>query len=147
YVDDTVSGHSMIDGPSEITDLDSTSKNKNIVNEFLAEVLGGGDPEKISDYVSTERYTQHSPKIADGVAGMVAFLHAQAKSGSPLRYEEIFKVIGQGNLVASLSKVSLGDKSLAVFDLFRLANGKIVEHWDAIEVIAPKERWANSGKF
>ena len=49
--------------------------------------------------------------------------------------------------MASLNGVSLGDKSMAVFDLFRLANGKIIEHWDAIEEIASKEQWANSGKF
>jgi len=147
YVDATASGHSMIGGPSEIADLDATSKNKDIVNGFLAEVLGKGNLGKIPNYVSTERYTQHSPKVADGIAGMVAFLHAQAESGSPLRYDEIFKVIGQGNFVASLSRVLVGDQSMAVFDLFRLADGKIAEHWDAIEEIAPKEQWANSGKF
>ncbi len=147
YVDETVSGHSMISGPSEVSDVDSTESNKALVHEFLVEVLQNGSLEKIGDYISTESYTQHSPKVADGIAGTVAFLHAQAESGSPLRYDEIFKVIGQGNFVASLSRVSLGVKSTAVFDLFRLANGKIVEHWDAIEEIAPEEQWANSGKF
>lgn len=147
YVDATASGHSMIGGPSELADLDSTSRNKDIVKAFIVEVLSKGNPGKIADYISTERYIQHSPKIGDGIDGTVAFLRAQAENGSPLRYDEIFKVIGQGNFVASLSRVSLGGKSVAVFDLFRLANGKIVEHWDAIEEIAPKEQWANSGKF
>ncbi len=147
YVDQTLSGHSMIGGPNEIADLDSTSRNKDIVKEFLAEILGKGDPAKISDYISTERYIQHSPKIADGIAGTLAMLRPQADNGSPLRYDEIFQVIGQGNFVASLSRVLLGNKTMAVIDLFRLADGKIVEHWDSIEEIAPKEQWVNSGKF
>jgi predicted SnoaL-like aldol condensation-catalyzing enzyme len=147
YVEPTVSGHSMTDGPSEIADLASTAANKALVRAFLTEVLGKGELGKIADYLSPERYTQHSLQVADGIGGTVAFLRAQAEGGSALRYDEIFKVIGQGNFVASLSRVSIGGRSMAVFDLFRLAKGKIVEHWDAIEEIAPKEQWANSGKF
>ena len=41
----------------------------------------------------------------------------------------------------------VGDKEVAVFDIFRLENGLIVEHWDNREEIAPREAWANSGKF
>ncbi|MGH8702105.1 MAG: nuclear transport factor 2 family protein, partial [Burkholderiales bacterium] len=147
YVEETASGHSMISGPSEVTDLDSTEENKALVREFLVEVLRDGNLERIGDYLSTESYTQHSPKVADGIAGTVAFIKAQAEQGGAIRYDEVFKVIGQGNFVVSLSKVSMGEKNLAVFDLFRLANGKIVEHWDAIEEIAPVAEWANSGKF
>ncbi|MGH9845836.1 MAG: nuclear transport factor 2 family protein [Blastocatellia bacterium] len=118
YVDDTASGHSMISGPTEIVDLEATLNNKNVVTEFLVEVLGKGNLETITNYVSTDTYIQHSPKVADGIAGTVAFLRAQAESGSPLRYDEVFKVIGQGNLVAGLSKASIGEKSMAVFDAF-----------------------------
>lgn len=75
------------------------------------------------------------------------FIQAQAERGITIRYDEIFKVIGQGNFVVSLSKMTMGEKTMAVFDLFRLANGRIVEHWDAIEEIAPVEEWVNSGKF
>ncbi len=147
YVDKTVSGHSMISGPSEVTDVDSTQKNKALVRQFLVDVLQNGNLEKIGAYISTESYTQHSPKVAGGIDGTVAFITARAEQGGAIRYEEVFKVIGQGNFVVSLSKVSMGEKNMAVFDVFRLANGRIVEHWDAIEEIAPAEEWVNSGKF
>jgi predicted SnoaL-like aldol condensation-catalyzing enzyme len=49
--------------------------------------------------------------------------------------------------VVSLSKSFSEVKDYAVFNLFRIENGKIAEHWDCIEVIAPKDQWANSGKF
>ncbi len=147
YVDETVSGHSMISGPSEVSDFESTNSNKALVREFLVEVLQNGKLEKIGDYVSNETYIQHNPTVADGIAGILVFVQTLAKAGNTIRYDEVFKVIGQGDLVVSLSKVSMGKKMMAVFDLFRLSNGRIVEHWDAIEEIAPVEQWANSGKF
>ncbi len=147
YVVETVSGHGMINGPSEVSDVDSTESNQALVREFLVEVLRNGSLEKIGDYISMESYTQHSPRVADGIEGTVAFIKAQAEQGSAIRYDEIFKVIGQGNFVVALSKVSMGAKRMAVFDVFRLANGRIVEHWDTIEEIAPVEEWVNSGKF
>lgn len=62
-------------------------------------------------------------------------------------YEQIHKVIGCGNFVAALSKMSLGDTEMAVIDLFRVDNARIVEHWDVMEAIQPQETWVNSGKF
>ncbi|MGH8865406.1 MAG: nuclear transport factor 2 family protein, partial [Burkholderiales bacterium] len=82
YVDETASGHSMTSGPSEVTDLASTKDNKALVRGFLVDVLRDGDLERIGDYLSTESYTQHSPKVADGIAGTVAFIKAQAEQGS-----------------------------------------------------------------
>ncbi|MGH8534620.1 MAG: nuclear transport factor 2 family protein, partial [Gammaproteobacteria bacterium] len=115
YLDETVSGHSMISGSSEVTDVDSTEQNKALVREFLVEVFQNGNLERCSDYISTESYTQHSPMVADGIEGTVTFIKAQSEQGSAIRYDEIFMVIGQGNFVVSLSKVSMGEKSLAVF--------------------------------
>ncbi len=63
------------------------------------------------------------------------------------QYDFIFKVIGYGNYVASYSKAVLNKKEFAVMDLFRIEEGKIVEHWDVIEAIEPREQWVNSGKF
>jgi predicted SnoaL-like aldol condensation-catalyzing enzyme len=64
-----------------------------------------------------------------------------------VHYEFVLNVIGQGNFVASLSRLWIDDRDHAGFNLFRLKGGKIVEHWDCIEEIAPREQWANSGKF
>ncbi len=56
-------------------------------------------------------------------------------------------MIGSGSFVAALSKMNLGGVEMAVTDLFRVDDGKIVEHWDVIEEITPVDTWANSGKF
>lgn len=143
----SVSGHTQIDGPTEVTDLDATESNKAIVGEFMEQVLIKGQFERASEFVSTSTYIQHNPQVADGLEGFGAFAAKLAEQGLAMRYHSVFKLIGQGNFVVTYSKMSMGDDDYAVFDIFRLENGLIVEHWDNMEVIAPKEQWGNSGKF
>ncbi|ANM29909.1 hypothetical protein ABI59_10480 [Acidobacteria bacterium Mor1] len=145
--DDTLSGHSQIDGPTEPEDLDRTEANKTLVRRFLSEVLATGDYARAAEFISSERYIQHNPGIADGIAGFRAFVDSLDADGKSMRYEEVHKVVGCGSLVATLSKVDRGGTGLAVMDLFRVDAGKIVEHWDVIEEITPEETWVNSGKF
>ena len=145
--DDTVSGHSQVDGPTEVTDLDRTEANKDIVAGFLRDVLQGGDMDRVTEYISTETYIQHNPLVGDGLEGLAAFAAQLAADGQSMVYDEVHRVIGSGNFVASLSKMRLGDTDMAVIDLFRLEDGLIVEHWDVMEEITPKETWVNSGKF
>jgi predicted SnoaL-like aldol condensation-catalyzing enzyme len=70
-----------------------------------------------------------------------------AADGISMRYEQVHLVIGCGDFVAALSEMHLGDQPIAVIDLFRVADGKIVEHWDVMEDILPEDQWVNSGKF
>jgi len=57
-------------------------------------------------------------------------------------------VLGEGNFVLTASAGSVGDVPTAFYDLFRLANGRIVEHWDVLQTIPPHAEWMNSnGKF
>ena len=56
-------------------------------------------------------------------------------------------MIGQGNHVVSYSKATLNGQEFAVFDIFRIENDKIVEHWDNMEPILARTEWANTGKF
>ncbi|MEO1574576.1 MAG: nuclear transport factor 2 family protein, partial [Pseudomonadota bacterium] len=147
YTEDTVSGHTPIDGPTEVTDLEATERNKAIVGEFVEAVLMGGQVERVPEFISTETYTQHNPMVADGIEGFAAFAADMARQGKAMQYEEVFKTVGQGNFVVTYSRMRLGQEQYAVFDLFRLADGKIVEHWDNMEVILPEDQWGNSGKF
>ena len=75
------------------------------------------------------------------------FAASLAEKGLQMRYLDVFKVVGQGNFVVSYSKMSLGNDLYAVFDIFRVNKRKIVEHWDNMEKILPKDQWGNSGKF
>ena len=142
------SGHSMTDGATVVADLDRTESNRALVQAFVRDVLKGAAPEKIADYVSTESYTQHNPEIADGLEGLGAALAAMAEAGVTMEYAETPLVVAEGNFVFTGSRGTLGDKPTAFFDLFRVADGKIVEHWDTLSEIPPDAEMAHdNGKF
>ncbi len=144
---DTVSGHTQVDGPTELTDLDKTDQNKALVDRFLTVVLMNGRWDTISDYVSTESFVQHNPLIDDGIDGLTAYVESVAEQGDSVVYEKVHKIVGHGNFVAAMSRLNLAGIDTAAIDLFRVADGRIVEHWDVMEEIMPQDQWVNSGKF
>ena len=71
-----------------------------------------------------------------------------AKAGITMKYDKIHKVLGEGNFVLVMSEGKFGGKHIAFYDLFRVENGKIAEHWDTIEPIPEKKDHKNpNGKF
>lgn len=142
------SGHTMTDGPTESKDLDKTEHNKTLVRNFIEDVLVNGKMEKLAGYIDGDNYTQHNPQIGDGLSGLNSALEAMAKQGLTLKYDKIHKVLGEGNFVLVVSAGAFAGQPTSFYDLFRVENGKIVEHWDTIETIPPKQEWKNSnGKF
>ena len=58
----------------------------------------------------------------------------------------VFRTIGQGNFVVSYSNVLIDGTAYAQFDLFRLEDGKITEHWSNKEPVPARQELINSGK-
>lgn len=142
------SGHTMIDGTTEIKDLDKTAANKTLVRSFVDDILVNGKMEKLSGYFDGDNYIQHNPNIPDQLSGLGKALGEWAKQGITMKYDTIHKVLGEGNFVLVVSEGHLAGKHNSFYDLFRVENGKIAEHWDVIEPIAAKENWKNNnGKF
>lgn len=142
------SGHSMIDGATEIKDLDKTEANKTLVRNFVDDILVNGKMEKLTGYFDGDNYIQHNPNIPDQLSGLGATLEELAKQGIFLKYNKIHRVLGEGNFVLIVSEGHFGNSHNSFYDLFRVENGKIAEHWDVIEPITPKENWKNNnGKF
>lgn len=139
----TVSGRSMVDGPTDITDLDQTEANKALAVSLIEDVLMGKNPAKITDYISAESYAQHNPMIADGLSGIVAAVEALTAANNMFVYKEIHAVLGEGNFVLTVSEGEWGGQAHAFYDLFRMENGMIVEHWDVIQPV-PTEGLANT---
>jgi len=147
-VNETASGRTQIDGPTELKNLDATDDNKLLVKNLIQDVFLGENPEKITDYISTEQYNQHNPAVKDGLAGLSEALSALAEAGMPMVYEKNHIILGEGNFVLSVSEGIFMKEKVAFYDLFRIENGKIVEHWDTIEKIIPDSEAKNSnGKF
>ncbi|MFI6731393.1 nuclear transport factor 2 family protein [Nonomuraea sp. NPDC050451] len=133
----TVSGRTQTDGPTQPTDLDRTEANRALVSEFAEKVLKGADYSVLTDYISTETYHQHNPEAGDGLDGFGAAAAKWAEQGKNLVYTTIHKVIAEGDFVLLQSEGVFG-VPVAYWDLFRVADGKIVEHWDVIAPIPGK---------
>ncbi len=141
------SGRGMLDGVVEISDLDKTEANRALVRAFVNEVLVRRRLERLGDYVA-EGLTQHNPQIGDGIAALRATLEASEGGGLATRYDKVHKVLAEGNFVLSMCEGHRGGVHSSFYDLFRVAGGRIAEHWDTIEAIAPRSEWKNeNGKF
>ncbi|WP_299678739.1 nuclear transport factor 2 family protein [uncultured Dokdonia sp.] len=142
------SGHTQTDGPTQATDLDKTATNKELVSDFVNTILVKGEMDKIGNYFTGDTYTQHNPDIADGLSGLGQALEGMAKQGITMVYTKTHKVLGEGNFVLTVSEGTFADAPTSFYDLFRVEDGKIVEHWDVMETIAPEATHQNNnGKF
>ncbi len=142
------SGRTQTDGETDISDKAKTEANKQLVRDLLENVFMKGEMEKIGTYINPTKYIQHNPNVADGLNGLGEAMKIMAEQGMMMEYTKIHKVLGEGNFVLTLSEGKLGGAPTAYYDLFRLENGQIVEHWDIISPIPPKQEWKNeNGKF
>lgn len=142
------SGHTQTDGATNVTDLDKTAENKQLVQSFVEDVLMGKNPDALTSYFNGNAYIQHNTGIADGLDGLSAALAVYAEQGIDMIYNEIHLLLGQGNFVLVASEGTLGGVPVTYYDLFRVENGKIAEHWDVIENLADESTWQNeNGKF
>jgi predicted SnoaL-like aldol condensation-catalyzing enzyme len=99
-------------------------------------------------YVNAENYKQHNLTVADGLDGLGAALAAMAEQGIKMEYFTIHKILGCGNFILAVSEGAFAGQPTSYYDLFRIENGKIAEHWDVMETIAPKSEWKHqNGKY
>ena len=146
--DPNPSGHTQIDGCKELKDLEKTEANRELVKNFLVDVMQGQHPEKTLEYFDGDTYIQHNTGIADGLSGLGSALAALAEQGIQMIYTTVHQVLAQGNYVLAVSEGTFGGTPTSYYDLWRVENGKIAEHWDVMETIAAKETWQNqNGKF
>lgn len=147
-VKETANGHTMLDGEVDILDVEKTAENKAIVESFVRDVLMGENPNKLTSYFDGDNYVQHNPYIADGLSGLGIALEEWAKQGITMQYDKLHMVIAEGNFVLTVSEGTLGGNHTSFYDLFRVENGRIAEHWDVLETIPPQTEWKNeNGKF
>lgn len=146
--DPNPSGRTQIDNYAEVKDLDKTEANREVVKNFLYDVMMGKAPEKTPDYFDNGKYIQHNTGIADGLDGLGAALEALGKQGIQMIYDTVHQVLAQGDMVLAVSEGTFGGAPTSYYDLWRVENGKIAEHWDVMETIADKDTWQNqNGKF
>lgn len=141
------SGHTQIDGTLEKKDVDA-GETRRVVAGFVGDVLRGENPDNLTSYFKGDTYIQHNTGIADGLSGLGTALAALAEQGIEMIYTKTYQVLADGNYGLAVSEGTFGGAPTAYYDLFRVENGKIAEHWDVMETIAEKSTWQNqNGKF
>jgi predicted SnoaL-like aldol condensation-catalyzing enzyme len=138
------SGRTLTDGPVTVNDLDKTEANKAQVKK-LFDVLIHGTPEQAGAAVQANfapDYKQHNPVAADGLKGFMAAMPTEQWV-----FKNQHKVLGQGNFVLSVAEGTHKGKPVAFYDLLRLEDSKIVEHWDVIQEIPTQGLAHNNGMF
>ena len=117
--------------------------NKKIVLEFYEKALNRKDFQAASAYFGP-RYVQHNPAAADGIDGFKAFLQF-LRDKFPNSHSEVKRAFADGDyVVLHVHAVrEPGTRGLAIVDIFRLDNGRIVEHWDVRENVPETAANAN----
>ena len=140
------SGHTQIDGPTAVVDRERTETNRALVRDFKQVVTVELRFDRVDEFIEGDNYTQHASKVGDGTARMKSRVLEVTKPGAaPVLVPRRF--VAEGNFVLALVEART-EPPTANYDLFRLENGKIVEHWDVLSVILQRNEWKNdNGPF
>jgi len=129
----------LITSPAALAaDARQMEENKKIVAAFYDAAVNQKDFEKASQYLGA-RYTQHNPLAADGREGFKGFI-TFLKDKFPNNRSEIKRIFADGDyVIVHVHAVrEPGTRGNAIVDIFKLENGKVVEHWDVIQPIPEK---------
>ncbi|MGB3278225.1 MAG: nuclear transport factor 2 family protein [Pseudorhodobacter sp.] len=141
----TASGRSMTDGATEITDLDKTEANKTLVTGLVTDVLMKGEIDKIDSYIAPG-YMQHNPYVPDTRDGLKGFIAYLGENKISFGYSKLHNVVAEGNFVFSQAEGIYDGAPTAFYDIWRVEDGMVVEHWDAVQAI-PTEFAHENGMF
>jgi predicted SnoaL-like aldol condensation-catalyzing enzyme len=138
-----LSGRTQVDGPTEVLDREKTEANRTLVRTYRETVMVSLRFDRIEEFIEGAHYAQHASKIGDGIARLRDRIASVAKEGGQL-FLTPRRFVAEGNFVLVLTDGELPSGPTALYDLFRIENGKIVEHWDVLTPIPPRNQWKNS---
>ncbi len=110
--------------------------NEHLVLDFYNLAFNSHKPAEAAQRYIGPTYIQHNPLVPNGAAPFVGYFTEFFKT-HPASALDMVRVISEGDLVVVHSKFTTGpdDRGQAIIDIFRIAGGKIVEHWDVIQQI------------
>lgn len=132
------SAHALVESPAEL--------NKKTVVAFYEEAINQKNFEGALKYIGSH-YTQHNPLAADGTEGLKTYIQ-YLREHYPNSHNAIKRVFAEGDYVILHVHKQLepDTRGYAIMDLFKLENGKIVEHWDVIQEV-PEKSANDNGMF
>jgi predicted SnoaL-like aldol condensation-catalyzing enzyme len=115
---------------------DQLEANKQIVRDFYDLAFNQQQPEEAVQRYVGAYYRQHNPQAGDGPEPFIQFVRGFAQAFPNLRVD-LKRQLAEGDLVVTHSHLvrQPGDRGMAVMDIFRLEDGRIVEHWDVLQEV------------
>jgi predicted SnoaL-like aldol condensation-catalyzing enzyme len=136
------SGHTQVDGPTAVADGDRTEENRALVRAFKQVVTVELRFDRVDQFIEGDNYTQHASKVGDGTARMKSRVSEVSKpAAAPVLFPR--RYVAEGNFVLAVVEART-EPPTANYDLFRVQNGKIAEHWDVLSLIPPRDQWKNA---
>src|SRR5271168_2037623 len=122
----------------------SVAENKAVAVDFYLTAFGG-EPGLASSRHIGHGYVQHSPQYEDGSAAFINFIRGM-RSQYPDMSLEVKRVVAEGHLVVLHSHLTLTpeEPGLALADFFRMEDGKVVEHWDVVQIVPDSSENSNT---
>jgi predicted SnoaL-like aldol condensation-catalyzing enzyme len=117
------------------TDIDQGAASKKTVLDFFELAFVQGKPEEAAATLMGD-YKQHNPDVADGKEAFVAAITGMWGAYPDFSFD-VKRVIAEGDHVVIHGHVrfSKEDRGMSVADIYRVADGKVVEHWDIIQPV------------
>ena len=128
----------LLSRPAFAADAKQMEENKKVVVALYEAAINQKDFDAAVKYLGP-RYVQHNPGAADGPEGLKAFINF-LRTKLPNYRSEIKRVLADGDYVILHvhNKATPDARGAAIIDIFRLENGKVVEHWDVRQEIPEK---------
>lgn len=120
--------------------------NKKVVAAFIQAGINEKDPTAALKFLG-DRFVQHNPSMADGVAAFATFLET-LRTRFPNLHVEVKRMVAEDDLVVAHTHGvrEPGELGSAIIDIYRLESGKIVEHWDVMQPV-PENARNDNGLF
>ena len=138
-------GRSMVDGPVDARDMDRTEENRTLVTRFVDEVLIPREWDQMDGFFADGQLIQHDAGLPDGATALRASL---APEDSAKRYDRHHRILACGDFVLAVCEGHQAGHHSAFYEMFRIEDGKLAEHWNTVERVPPRAVWKNdNGKF
>lgn len=115
--------------------------NATVITDFVQNLMNNHNFDYILEHYNDSSYVQHNRNLPDKITGLVSFLKEFVEDYPEYTYD-VKHIYVDGDFVifhshATLSKEDRGNdkKGMNIVDIWRLENGRIVEHWDSIQAL------------